>query len=79
MSEDQSGEIRIVLNAQVEAARHIRDCPRCRRLFRTAYEATYEAAWDSGKRVTADTLLAWSGRNDALPELQRCISWPTKA
>ena len=80
MPEREPWEISTILNAQVEAAQHIRDCSRCRRLFRTAYEATFEVALGTITRsLTIGSLPAWSVTNETLPELRRCTNWPIRA
>ena len=59
------------LNAQVKAAEHVRDCARCRRLFKTALEEVL-----NGATTSVSESMPWKITNDLLPELRICKDWP---
>ena len=71
MAIKESAEIAAALNAQVEAAQHIRDCAPCHRLFRAAYEAAYQQF-----SLPVSDRFPWSITNKLLPELRECENWP---
>jgi hypothetical protein len=65
----------ILLNAQVAAAEHVRDCARCRHLFEVAYEETEL----SEHLVISEKVLypsPFSVMAQILRELRRCPDWP---
>jgi hypothetical protein len=71
MAIKESAEIAAALNAQVEAAQHIRDCALCHRLFRAAYEAAYQQF-----SLPVSDRFPWGITYKLLPELRRCEDWP---
>jgi hypothetical protein len=58
------------LDALVDAADHIRDCARCRRIFRVAHDVV--VAGENRHRE----FRPWGLTNRLLPELRRCGAWP---
>ncbi|MGA9722929.1 MAG: hypothetical protein WBQ86_10760 [Candidatus Binatus sp.] len=58
----------VVLNAQVAAAEHVRDCDKCRHLFEIAYEE-----FDSEMLLGLNAFFVMT---QILPELRRCPDWP---
>jgi hypothetical protein len=58
----------IVLNAQVAAAEHVRDCDKCRHLFEIAYEEA-----DSEMVLGLNPFFVMT---QILPELRSCPDWP---
>ena len=67
--------IGIVLNAQVAAAEHVRDCDKCRHLFEIAYEETEL----SEHLIISEKVLypsPFSVMAQILRELRRCPDWP---
>jgi hypothetical protein len=58
----------IVLNAQVAAAEHVRDCDKCRHLFEIAYKEA-----DSGMVLGLNSFFVMT---QILQELRRCPNWP---
>ena len=58
----------IVLNAQVAAAEHVRDCDKCRHLFEIAYE---EADLEMVLGLNPFFVMT-----QILEELRRCPDWP---
>ena len=66
---------KVMLNAQVAASEHVRDCDRCRHLFEVAYEMS---ALSDNLVISEDV----SGPNpffvmtQILRELRSCPDWP---
>ena len=58
----------LLLNGQVAAAEHLRDCGKCRHLFEVAYEEA-----DSGMVLG---LNAFFVTTQIIRELRRCPDWP---
>jgi hypothetical protein len=58
----------IVLNVQVAAAEHVRDCGKCRHLFEIAYEEA-----DSEMVLGLNPFFVTT---QILRELRRCPDWP---
>jgi hypothetical protein len=58
----------IVLNAQVAAAEHVRDCDKCRHLFEIAYEEV-DSEWGLGPNP-------FFVMTQILEDLRRCPDWP---
>jgi hypothetical protein len=56
-----------VLNAQVAAAEHVRDCGKCRHLFEVAYEEA-----DLGMACPSPFFVM----DQIIRELRRCPDWP---
>jgi hypothetical protein len=66
---------RILLKAQVQAAEHIRDCPRCERLFLVAFEAA-DSEWIELNQVKTGASDGWAIIKELLPEFRQCGGWP---
>jgi hypothetical protein len=58
----------VVLNAQVAAAEHVRDCDKCRHLFEIEHEEA-----DSEMVLGLNPFFVMT---QILPELRRCPDWP---
>ena len=58
----------ILLNSQVAAAEHVRDCDKCRHLFEVAYEEA-----DSGMLLGLNPFFVMT---QIIRELRRCPDWP---
>ena len=69
----------IVLNAQVAAAEHVRDCARCRHLFEVAFDeaelsdqVVYSETGQNGGFITNPFFVM----TQILRELRSCPDWP---
>jgi len=58
----------MMLNAQVAAAEHVRDCDKCRHLFEIAYEEA-----DSEMLLGLNAFFVMT---QIIRELRRCPDWP---
>jgi hypothetical protein len=57
----------VLLNAQVVAAEHVRDCGKCRHLFEIAYEEADSEMFVANPFFVMDQIIR---------ELRRCPDWP---
>ena len=66
---------RQLLNAQAQAAEHIRSCSRCQRLFLVAFEAAAEQL-DQAATIHSEV---WLLTRELLREFRQCSDWPRGA
>ena len=71
---------RLALKALSESVEHIRNCPRCERLFLVAYEASADQLGESNpdfpKLFIISPTDVWLIIKELLHEFRQCAGWP---
>ena len=69
---------RLVLKRLAESAEHIRNCPRCERLFLIAYEASADQLKENPPALLVPTDV-WLIIKEQVREFRQCAGWPKGA